>query len=662
MASSSFDPPNIIDLTGKLDLVDFARRKRARYRSTEHSSSDSSDAGTFLISNVKFRVGAPPPQPLPIQSGCSLGCTLVREVLGTFLQDQAEKIAKAEGVQPLSVGLVARFVPGSTLDNRCATILIVAKWNDTSPPIWEKIVKKTKKFVDSSTRNSHLEDLQISVEMIAEELTLNKYISPVPTKELTDALRLDWPLIAEKALDILDAYPATKSRVTSIALFKLGFSRDFDKNPLTVYISVDYESEEGKWPAIVGEIQQLLNRYPHNLQLHLEHNTSGESYPEFHLVNRPMTAEQKAFKIDLGFDPDRKYNKLVGPGDDIGPECYISLGDSASADQLRVPGLGTLGCWIEVKTTRQPQWTKYALTNYHVVRPAFDGFQIRTNDKNETIPITPVKDSDLWEVDLKGMGPNFNSKKADIEHPARAKHCFAVQVLTEEIESDPNDVDTPKLREHLNNIKSFFDNNEQHLGSIYCASGYTRRTPNGGRLDWALIKPTGNGVDRVGKNALPTREDWHRKGYITSKPKAKGSLKQPPTHGLRSIKNAAPIFKVGTSTGPTAGLFSELKSKVSCVEDAHVLPYMVSKHRPYLSDEFLYLGFPDPAEFWLAKKGDSGSVVFDGDGAAVGLLFRGHMAQQAMGSYAYITPIEDVFEDIKAFSKKQITDIRIAED
>ncbi|KAK5651226.1 hypothetical protein OQA88_12690 [Cercophora sp. LCS_1] len=205
--------------------------------------------------------------------------------------------------------------------------------------------------------------------------------------------------------------------VTSIALFKLGFSRDFDKNPLTVYISVDYESEEGKWPAIVGEIQQLLNRYPHNLHLHLEHNTSGESYPEFHSVNRPMTAEQKAIKTNLGFDPDRKYNKLVGLGDDIRPECCISLGGSASADQLRVPGVGTLGCWIEIKTTGQPQWTKYALTNYHVVRPAFDGFQVRTNDKNETIPATPVKDSDLWEVDLKGVGPDFNSKKADIEHP-----------------------------------------------------------------------------------------------------------------------------------------------------------------------------------------------------------------------------------------------------
>ncbi|KAK3364269.1 hypothetical protein B0T25DRAFT_493064 [Lasiosphaeria hispida] len=480
MSSSSFDSPTIIDLSGKPDPFDFARRKRARYRYTEHSSSDSSDAGTFLVSNVKFRVGAPPLPPLPVQTSGSNACALVQEALGFSLNDQAKIIAKAEGVEPLSVELV--------------------------------------------------------------------------------------------------------SRVTSIALFKLGFSTNYNTNPLT----------------------------------------------------------------------------LAGLGEDIGPECYIKLGNSG--DENRVPGLGTLGCWIEIKTIREPQWTKYALTNYHVVRPAFDGFQLGTNEDDETTVLEPVKNSDLWDVDRRGMDPRFASKKADIEHPTRAKHCFAVQVLTEEIEEDPDHPDTPQCRECLSEIKSFFDNNEQHLGSIYCASGYSRRTVNDGRLDWALIKPTGTGVARIGKNSLPTRGDWESKGYITSKPRARGILKQPPTHGLRSIPNGGSIFKVGTTTGATGGLFSQIKPRVRFVEDAHVKPYMKSQHRPYLSNEFMYIGLPEPGEPWLAKKGDSGSVVFDTEGRAVGLLFRGHMAQQATSSYAYITPIEDVFADIKAFSNSQITDIRIAED
>ncbi|KAK0724448.1 hypothetical protein B0H67DRAFT_680051 [Lasiosphaeris hirsuta] len=247
MSSSSLVNFGVV-LSGKANPSDFARHKRARYRYTEYSSSDSSDAGTFLVSNVKFR------------------------------------------------------------------------------------------FVDAAIRNGYLEDVEIGIEMIAEELTL--------ANDLTDTFYEDWQHITEGALDILDSYPATKSRVTSIALFKLGFLTTYEGNPSTVYISVNYESEENHWPPVVGEIQQLLNRYPYKLQVHMEHNTSSELCPLlFPLVNRPMTDTKRQIW------PAKKYKNLVGLREDIGPECYIK--------------------------------TKYALTNYHIVRPAFKGFQLGTNDKDE---------------------------------------------------------------------------------------------------------------------------------------------------------------------------------------------------------------------------------------------------------------------------------------
>ncbi|KAK0708445.1 hypothetical protein B0H67DRAFT_648506 [Lasiosphaeris hirsuta] len=220
---SSFEPPDFLslDLSGKPDMSDFVRSKRARHRFTEHSSSDSSGAGTFLVSSVKFR-----------------------ETFGTSLQDQAEIIAKAEGVEPLSVELLARFVPGLGSDGRSATILIVAEWNEASPLIWESIVKKTKKFVDSSTRGASLED-EVCVEMIARELTLPNQEQPVSPWS-------NW------------ASPKSLNEI-----------------PNNVYVSVDYESEESKWPPVVGEMQQLLNRYPHNLHVHMEHNTTMEFHSEF---------------------------------------------------------------------------------------------------------------------------------------------------------------------------------------------------------------------------------------------------------------------------------------------------------------------------------------------------------------------------------------------
>ncbi|KAK3339843.1 hypothetical protein B0T25DRAFT_618478 [Lasiosphaeria hispida] len=630
MSSSSLASFGVV-LSGKANPSDFARHKRARYRYTEHSSSDSSDAGTFLVSNVKFR-----------------------SALGFSLNDQAEIIAKAEGVEPLSVDLVSRYIEGSAPNEGRVTILIVANWSESSPSIWERIVKKTKKFVDAAIRNRYLEDVEIGVEMIAEELTLAKYITPIPASDLTDAFCEDWQHITEGALDILDSYPATKSRVTSIALFKLGFSTTYEDNPSTVYISVNYESEENHWPPVVGEIQQLLNRYPYKLQVHMEHNTSSKLCPSlFPLVNRPMTDAKRQMW------PAKKYKNLVGLGEDIGPECYIKVSNSGDDHS---PGFGTLGCWVEIKTIKEPGWTKYALTNYHVVRPAFKGFQLGTNDKDEASILKPVKDSDLWKVDINGIGPKFDSKAAEIEHPARIRHCFTVQLLTERIENHPDHPVTAGFIELLDEAKSFFDNNKQHLGSIFCASGYTRRTANDGRLDWALIKPTGTGVARIGKNSLPTCGDWENRGYITRCPWDRGTLEQPPAHGLRSIPNGGLIFKVGAATGATGGMFSTIKPRVHFKEDAHVEPWMKSRHRPYLSNEFMYIGLPEVGWRWLAKQGDSGSVVFDTQGKAAGLLFRGHTAQQATSSYAYITPIEDVFADIKAFSKGEITDICIAED
>lgn len=62
----------------------------------------------------------------------------------------------------------------------------------------------------------------------------------------------------------------------------------------------------------------------------------------------------------------------------------------------------------------------------------------------------------------------------------------------------------------------------------------------------------------------------------------------------------------------------------------------------------------------FATKGDSGSVVWDEQGRAVGLLFRGRVVQQTDRIVAYITPINDVFEDIMKFSQGSIKEIRIA--
>ena len=38
---------------------------------------------------------------------------------------------------------------------------------------------------------------------------------------------------------------------------------------------------------------------------------------------------------------------------------------------------------MKVKTEATPTWTRYVLTNYHVVRPCFDGFNIDVAKKRK---------------------------------------------------------------------------------------------------------------------------------------------------------------------------------------------------------------------------------------------------------------------------------------
>ena len=57
--------------------------------------------------------------------------------------------------------------------------------------------------------------------------------------------------------------------------------------------------------------------------------------------------------------------------------------------------------------------------------------------------------------------------------------------------------------------------------------------------------------------------------------------------------------------------------------------------------------------------GDPGSVVFDARGQAIRLLLGGQVPSQTAG-YGLVTPIEYIFEDIKASSNGRVEDIRIA--
>ncbi|KAK0654925.1 hypothetical protein B0T16DRAFT_314441, partial [Cercophora newfieldiana] len=266
------------------------RRKRARLRRSEATSSDSSDAGQFSIFNVPLRVAAPPPHPFPVRNEWDDQCTEINEIIGEqVLADGAREILSAQKVDGVVLVDLTSRVPqrsGATLEGQ-PTIFIVARWiDDGCSVIWERAVSKIKKFVDSKRLESKNPELDIAVEIVAEEHTLAKYLAPVSAELLSHGFETDWPVISDKVSSILEACPYTMGHVTAINMIRRGTSTNHDDNPNTVFITVDYLCEETKWAPVVREIQQYLRqpRFQYaNLFVHMEHGVV-EHCVGFHLV------------------------------------------------------------------------------------------------------------------------------------------------------------------------------------------------------------------------------------------------------------------------------------------------------------------------------------------------------------------------------------------
>ena len=626
-----------------------------RSRRAQASSEDSSDSSRrFSISNVKFRVGAPPLRPLPLKSVWDGPCAALENRFGSKLVDRASQILSENGIIDPEVSLTSRMVPGETWTAQ-PTIFIVAQWSEQSPNIWERSVRQVKKYANTMLIGyDELERLDVCVEMVARELIMPKYLSPIPNDAKFPKLEADWPVIQANVFEILESFLSTASHMTAIALFKLGYNPVYAKNPNTVYISLDYASNETAWPPVVKRIQEYLDGFNHDLHVHIEHNTMDEF--AFRLIPSSLNDSEKADKeARFNFANHQKYETQVGLGADIGAARYITREDGQECNAL----IGTMGCYLEIKSARFPNWKKVALTNYHVVRPAIKGYQLGVQN-GKSSKRDPVENSDLWTADLAGVSPNTMPRRETMEHPTRAKHNFVVDQLRGYIAADTSPTPDPITQTSLDDKLAFFDQNKHPFGGVWVGSGYTRRTKRNGRLDWALVMPPDD--SRLCNNMLPGRDDWFaRHAYSTLLPNWTtfgASLKNPPKGvSLHQVSQGDLVYKVGASTGPTVGLFSKIKVNCTMGEERYM------KLENPKSTEYMFIGrAPTNPDGRFGDIGDSGSVVFDREGRAVGLLFTGQTPQQCPpDGYCLVTPIEDVLEDIKAFSKGQITDIRIAD-
>ncbi|KAH8729155.1 hypothetical protein BGZ61DRAFT_346710 [Ilyonectria robusta] len=150
------------------------------------------------------------------------------------------------------------------------TLFIITAWNDESFATWPQAVREIVDFIEDQT--SALPQAILDVEMIAPERVKKKYLGLVGDDP---ALHSAWPSLGSLIQERLELFEATSSHYTSIGLFRLGYSEIEEDNPITVYIPVEYDSDETEWPVIIDDILSTLasHGWP-QLHVHIEHEIS----------------------------------------------------------------------------------------------------------------------------------------------------------------------------------------------------------------------------------------------------------------------------------------------------------------------------------------------------------------------------------------------------
>ncbi|KAF5012975.1 hypothetical protein FDECE_982 [Fusarium decemcellulare] len=613
------------------------------------------------IQVARYRVASPRllPGPLETRYGTYLLPKSMRDCINPIIK-RSEDILNRLGIteDDTDIDIAHREKAHNT---SVITLFIITNWHQDSHEVWTLAVKEMVDVLVEYNKTWY-------VEMIAPERLKANCIGHVPDLPgLTQA----WPTLQSEIHRRLDTYQATRSLVTAISLFSLGFSPDPALNPTTVYISLDDRSDETQWDAISKHLESYLHAKGWTgFAVHMEHNVVEQFAFDLNLPLGSKNLTQWEAAANNHFIQG-EYQFMANLGASIGASNYLTASDGSLAN----PCAGTLGCYIEIKIKDSKEWQKFGLTNYHVVRPCLPGFvlDVRTADPATTplpdatpaqreedakarIEGRPVKGSTLELADKNFRRSHFPNEDMTLESPARVKHNFTIWTLNRDIKALERRVGSTseqwkrRLEEKKARKISFFDEKRHIFATVRLGSGMLRRTSGGGRLDWAVLEVE---PSRVGQNLLPLWEEW-----IASFDPARipdddtlGALLKAPSESLKNMANGTRVWKLGAG-GLTSGTVGRYLTKCKIREDNYL-----GGHLEYSNEYTVFGGWRGA----FAGPGDSGSVVFNARGEAVGLVSSGQRpGAGAPSGFSFVTPIEDVLEDIKASSEGLIEDIRIA--
>ena len=594
------------------------KRRRVQDSSTEGSDISGisrSSAGTYTAE--RFRVGIPALQLLPL-SETILPSTAPALVKFREFLPRIEQILRDREVEydENEVELLHRNIPGEELSEDDLTVVILAEWsNDADGQKWLLAAEDIRTVLLSS----HL-TRRIKVELLSWQLTAPRTMLPLePSHPLVGA----WTRVNPRIHNVIEETARLQEAWKSIDVLRLGYVReDYQETPVTISITVDWGLDRQDWALAERQIAQVLDGEElHDIKVEFER---GDVYP----MTFPLRAPTQSRTVDSPDIHVQEYPQRVPMGSDFGPEKYLSKGNGPTA---------TIGGFLEVLQPDQT-YQKYAFTNYHCVREILEGFAYTEGPEGSVVKAEVPINSQLDEIDNKGMGPTFDRTKMTFESPSRRKHNFTLQYHDTEIQSRRSLSVSEAERQLLDELIAdhegrraqkvqFFDEERHKYGQLWMCSGLKQRTKNNGRLDIALIdvKPS-----RMGDNTVPDVSAWP----VGLAPKvACGKL----LRGLKSCKegvNLGSVFKVGSATRTTSGQFSGIKSDVRMEWDKRL------DIKNYSTEYCFITRVAVP----FTSHGDSGSFLFGELGSWVGAAFGGATKGGVREVLNYVMDAQDILD------------------
>ncbi|KAJ5261428.1 hypothetical protein N7478_012023 [Penicillium angulare] len=175
--------------------------------------------------------------------------------------------------------------------------------------------------------------------------------------------------------------------------------------------------------------------------------------------------------------------------------------ESIASSQIK-DGIGTLGCFLDLKSPKSDDWRTFALTCWHVVVPPFDG--LSPTDK-ELIA--------KWNKNGVLPGPNHTDTKRllAVDHPTRLAYKEELPEMEEAITTTESLIaialptknvlsSIQKQKHDLQAFRDCFQNGHQLLGAVFAASSFKQKAcgltkdvkSHPTSLDWALVRAMPN--------------------------------------------------------------------------------------------------------------------------------------------------------------------------